>query len=167
MKTYIRPCLLPRRKTAAGLYPVYIRITQNRSYSLYSTEIYIQKKHWNKKGNYTMRNWILKHPSATAWNNKIYLIWNQIQTIVDQNPGISRTEIVKRLNEGERTASLADFGREYIEGLLEEGKLNPHKQTKTALEKFRRFAGDIALKAVTPQIGRASCRERGKQTVSD
>lgn len=151
MKTFIRPFPVSDRKTTAGLYPIYMRITQAGDYSLFSTEIYIEKKHWNPKGNYTLQNWIIKHPSAKAWNNKIYLIWNQIQTIVDQNPGIHRTEIVKKLNEGVRTVTLTQFGGEFIDQLLEDGKLNPYKQTKTALEKFRRFAGDIALKAVTPQ----------------
>src|SRR5690625_5660403 len=78
MKTTIKPYLLSRRKTADGLYPVYIRITQNRSYSLYSTEIYIKKGDWNKRGNYRDRNWIKRnHPSADAWNNKIYQIWRK------------------------------------------------------------------------------------------
>ncbi|MBE80435.1 MAG: hypothetical protein CL670_14850 [Balneola sp.] len=154
MKTTITPYLLKRRKTADGLYPVYLRITQNRSYSLYSTEIYIEAKSWNKKGNYTKRNWIKDHPSADAWNNKIFQIWNEINRIIDENEGIGRKEIVEKLNETDEASSIKVHGYayQYSEKLKDDGKFNPYKQTRTSANKFKDYAGDVSFDEVTPYM---------------
>jgi len=151
MKTTIKPYLLSRRKTADGLYPVYIRITQNRSYSLYSTEIYIKKGDWNKRGNYRDRNWIKRnHPSADAWNNKIYQIWRKIEDIISENEGIHRKEIVNKLNDDTGAVKVYDFGMAYADQLKDDGKFNPYKQTRTALAKFKDYAGNLTFEEVTP-----------------
>ena len=152
MKTTIKPYLLTRRQRANGLYPVYIRITQNGSYSLYSTEIYIEKSNWNKRGSYTKRNWIKNHPSADAWNNEIYLIWNKIQNIIDDNEGIHRKEIVKRLNDDTGAVKVYDFGIAYADQLKDAGKFNPYKQTRTALAKFKDYAGNLTFEEITPHM---------------
>lgn len=152
MKTTLKPYLLSRRKTADGLYPVYIRITQNRSYSLYSTEIYIEKSSWNKKGNYTKRNWIKNHPSADAWNYEIYQIWKRIQNIIDENEGIHRKDIINKLNDDTGTVKVYGFGIEYAEQLKDDGKFNPFKQTKTAVAKFKDYAGNLTFEEITPHM---------------
>lgn len=160
MKTTLTLYLLNRRKTADGLYPVYFRITQSRSYSLYSTGIYIEKKHWNKKGNYTKRNWIKDHPSADAWNHKIYQIWKDIEKIIDENEDIHRKEIVKKLNESDESSSITvhEYALQFSEALKEDGKFNPFKQTKTSANKFKDYTdylkpGDeVTFEDVTSQM---------------
>lgn len=142
MKTRIKPFLLKRRKTANGLFPVYIRITQRGSYSLYSAEIYINKsKHWNNKGSYALRNWIKDHPSADAWNNKIFQIWKDIERIIDENPGIHRKQIVKKLNDEEEAGSseFIQFAEKYITDIEEAGKYHQHKHFNVLLNKIKDF----------------------------
>ena len=139
MKTRIKPFLLKRRKTANGLYPVYMRITQRGSYSLYSTEIYIKKSHWNNKGSYTLRNWIKDHPSADAWNNEIYQIWKNIERIIEENPGIHRKQIVKKLNNEEGSSEFIQFAEKYITGIENDGKYHQHKHFNVLLNKIKDF----------------------------
>lgn len=152
MKTTITPHILKRRKTADGLFPVYFRITQNRSYSLYSTEIYIKKTMWNDKGNFINRNWIKDHPSADAWNHKIFRIWNEINRIIEENEGIGRKEIVEKLNDDTDSVKVYDYALQHAEKLNDEGKYHPHKQTKVVAEKFKEYAGNITFDEVTPHM---------------
>jgi len=139
MKTTIKPHLLKRRKTADDLYPVYIRITQRGSYSLYSTEIYIEKKSWNKKGNYTKRNWIKEHPSADAWNQKILNTWRDIERIIEQNPGIHRKQIVKKLNNDDGSGEFVSFAEALINEMKQAGKYHQQKHFNVLLNKIKDF----------------------------
>ncbi len=155
MKTTLKPYLLKRRKTENGLYPVYIRITQNRSYSLYSTEIYILKDQWNKSGNELKRNWIKDHPSADALNYKIYSIITEIWKIIDENEGIHRKEIVEKLNDTSEATSVNDYAIQYAEKLNDNGLYHPYKQTKAVASKFKEYAKDkghsnISFDEITP-----------------
>jgi integrase len=148
MKTTIKPYLLKRRKTADGLYPIYMRITQSGSYSLYSTEIYIEKKMWNKKGNYIKRNWITGgHPSADAWNNKIFNIWNKINKIISENEGIDRKTIVDKLNNKEGASEFLKFAELFIKEMKEDGKYHQQKHFNTLLNKIKDFVKSEGKKA--------------------
>ena len=139
MKTTVKPYLLKRRKTADDLFPVYMRITQRGSYSLYSTEIYIEKKNWNQKGNYTKRNWIKDHPSADAWNNKIYQIWKEIERIIELNDGIHRKQIVLKLNNEEGSSEFVSFAESFISEMELAGKYHQYKHHRTLLNKIKDF----------------------------
>jgi len=146
MKITLKAFLLKRRKTADGLYPVYIRITQNRSYSVYSTEIYIELKNWNKRGNYTKRNWIKDHPSADAWNNKIFNNWREIETIISENPGISRKQVVKKLNFEDGSGEFFAHCFTIVDEMEAEGKLHKYKHFKTLLNKIQDFQKSLGKK---------------------
>ncbi|MCC5908005.1 MAG: site-specific integrase [Balneolaceae bacterium] len=146
MKTTIKPYLLKRRKTANGLYPVYIRITQRGSYSLYSTEIYITKKMWNDKGNYTKQNWIKDHPSADVWNQDIFNIWKEIENIIQQNPGIHRKQIVKKLNHEDGSGEFISFAEKFINEMEQAGKYHQHKHFNVLLNKIRDYVKSKAKK---------------------
>lgn len=152
MKTTLKPHLLKRRKRQNGLYPVYVRITQNRAYSLYSTEIYIDKKQWNEKGNEVKRNWIKDHPSADAYNHKIYRIIADIWNIIDENDGISRKEIVKRLSADTDAVKVYDYALQYADKLNSDGKYHPYKQTRVSAAKFKEYAGHISFDEVTVHV---------------
>lgn len=152
MKTTLRPHLLKRRKTENGLYPVYIRITQKRAYSLYSTEIYILKDQWNDRGNELKRNWIKDHPSADALNYKIYSIIAEVWKLIDENEGINRKDIVKKLNNTTDSVKVYDYAQQYAERLNDEGLFHPHKQTKVAAQKLKEYAGNVTFTDVTTQM---------------
>ncbi|WP_069131362.1 site-specific integrase [Rhodohalobacter halophilus] len=139
MKTTIKPFLLKRRKTADDLYPVYFRITQQGSYSLYSAEIYIDKDMWNKRGNYIKRNWIKDHPSADAWNNQIYKIWKRIEDIIEQNPGINRKQIVKKLNNDDQSGEVVSFVDKQINSMEDDGQYHQAKHFRVLLNKIQDF----------------------------
>lgn len=139
MKTTIKPYLLKRRKTANGLYPVYIRISQKGSYSLYSTEIYIELKNWNKKGSYTKRNWIKDHFSADAWNQKIFNIWREIENIIEQNPDIHRKQIVKKLNHEDGSGEFISFSEKIANEMEQAGKFHQSKHFNVLLNKIKDY----------------------------
>ena len=139
MKTTIKPYLLKRRKTTTGLYPVYIRITQKGSYSLYSTEIYVELKNWNKKGSYTKRNWITGHPSADAWNQKIFNTWRDIENIIEKNPGIHRKQIVKKLNHEDGSGEFISFSEKLANEMEQAGKFHQSRHFNVLLNKIKDY----------------------------
>lgn len=155
MKTTLKPYLLKRRKREDGLFPVYIRITQNRSYSLYSTEIHIEKDQWNKIGSYEKRNWIKDHQSADALNQDIFRIWKKIEKIIEENEGIHRKEIVNKLNDNTEATSVDEYALQYADKLNEGGKFHPYKQTKAVASKFKEYGkekgySNLIFEDVTP-----------------
>ena len=151
MRTTIKPYLLTRRKTADGLYPVYIRITQKGAYSLYSTEVYIERQSWNKRGNYVKKNWIKPaDPSYKKHNQNIANTIEEIEQIIKENEGIDRKEIVKRLQDQPTGIDkVYEYAIIFAEKLLDEGKYHPYKQTKSSVSKFKEYAGDITFDKVT------------------
>ncbi len=151
MNTTLKPCLLKRRQKPNGEIPVYIRITQNRKYSLLSTGISIEKKYWDDRNKW--RKWIKsKHHSSKAYNKKISEIITKLNRLIESTgENISRKQIVQ-LFQGNGRDTIYQYGEAYAEELQEQGFYHPHKQAKAAVSKFKEFAGDVRFNEVTPQV---------------
>lgn len=149
-----RPYLLKRRKKPSGEIPVYIRLTQNRSYSLIATDISVKQSHWDGRNEW--RKWIKTgkhgHPSAKALNKKLAKKIEEINSIIEEGgDNISRKQVARLLQGGGRY-QVYEYGVDLAETLLEEGKYHPYKQMRAAVSKFKDFAGDVRFNDVTPQM---------------
>lgn len=149
MSITVKLYLLKRRQKANGEIPIYIRITQNRRYSLLSSGISIEEKHWNPDKERVRKS----HPSSKALNNRLERKLIEIQQLIDEaGEGIDRKQLVKMIRGGGRN-DIYSYGISYADKLLKEGKYHPHKQTRSALNHFKEFAGkDARFNEVTPQM---------------
>src|SRR5690625_7317615 len=59
-------------------------------------------------------------------------------------------EIVIKLNDNIGADKVYYFGMAYADQHKDDGKFNPYKQTRTALAKFKDYAGNLTFEEVTP-----------------
>ena len=149
MKITVKPYLLKRRKKQSGQIPIYLRITQNRKYSLVSTGIDIDAKHWNPK----KREIRSSHPSADALNRKIE---NQIATvwgaIEESGQDVNRKQIVGRLKNSDNK-EFTSFAHQYADKLMNEGGYHSAKHIRVAASRLTEFAGKhLHFNEITPQL---------------
>lgn len=151
MSTTLRPCLLKRRQKPNGEIPVYIRITQNRKYSLLATGVSVEKKYWDDRNKW--RGWIKSsHHSSKAYNKKLSEIITNINRVIESSgENISRKQIVQLL-QGDGRDTIYQYGESYADELQKQGYYHPYKQAKAAISKFKEFAGDVRFNEVTPQV---------------
>jgi len=151
MSTTLRLCLLKRRQKPNGEIPVYIRITQNRKYSLLATGVSVEKKYWDDRNKW--RRWIKSsHHSSKAYNKKLSEIITNINRVIESSgENISRKQIVQLL-QGDGRDTIYQYGEAYADELQKQGYYHPYKQAKAAISKFKEFAGDVRFNEVTPQV---------------
>jgi len=156
MRITFKPYLLERRQKENGLYPIYIRITQNRRYSLLYTGIDIPLKYW--RDNRKFGSWIkggkkTGHPSADVYNNKIETMILELERIVlESGDNLTRKQLVK-LYKGEDNGQFQSHAERYAKRLADEGKYSSQSQIKAAASKFADFAGeDLRFNEITPQL---------------
>lgn len=156
MRITFKPYLLKRRQKENGLYPIYIRITQNRRYSLLYTDIDIPLKYW--RDNRKFGSWIkggkkTGHPSADAYNKHIENMILELERIVlESGDDLTRKELVK-LYKGEDNGQFQSHAERYAKKLEQEGKYSSQSQIRAAASKFADFAGeDLRFNEITPQL---------------
>jgi integrase len=154
MNTTFKPHLLHRRKKDDGRTPVYIRITQNRRYSLLSSGIAIQAQYWRNKPKYG--SWIkggkTGHPSADAYNNKIKRIVEKLERMALNNEDLTRKQLVKRYR-GTDNGEFQAHATRYAKRLADDGKYSSQSQIKAAASKFEDFSStDLRFNEITPKM---------------
>jgi len=154
MKTTFKPHLLHRRKKTDGRTPVYIRITQNRRYSLMASGIAIQAQYWRDTPKYG--SWIKAgttgHPSADAYNNKIKRIVEKLERMALNNEDLTRKQLVKRYR-GTDNGEFQAHATRYAKRLANDGKYSSQSQIKAAASKFADFTSDdLRFNEITPRL---------------
>ena len=149
MKITVKPYLLKRRKKQSGQIPIYLRITQNRKYSLVYTEVDVEAKHWNPK----KREIRSSHPSADALNrkieNQIATVWSAIE---ESGQDVNRKQIVNRLKDSD-SQGFTSFAHQYADKLMNEGGYHSAKHIRVAASRLTEFAGKhLHFNEVTPQL---------------
>ena len=154
MSITLKPYLLKRRQKPTGEIPIYIRITQNRKYSLLSSGISIEEKYWEPGTRYGQSVWIKSnHPSSKALNKKLRSKLAEIRETIDEaGNDINRKQVVKLVQNSD-SDTVYRYGIDLSEKLHNDGKYHPGKQLKASVSKFKQFAGkDIRFNEVTPQM---------------
>jgi len=145
---------LHRRKKTDGRTPVYIRITQNRRYSLMASGIAIQAQYWRDTPKYG--SWIKAgttgHPSADAYNNKIKRIVEKLERMALNNEDLTRKQLVKRYR-GTDNGEFQAHATRYAKRLANDGKYSSQSQIKAAASKFADFTSDdLRFNEITPRL---------------
>jgi hypothetical protein len=152
MRITVRPYLLKRRKHPDGTVPIYIRITQNRKYSLISTGIDIEPKYWDPKKR-VIKGGPNGDPSAKAYNHQLMELVRGIKLkIFEANDGVSYKVIANQVKR-KSGFSFESVATTFADELLKENKLYPYQQALAATSKLTEYAGkDIRLDEITPQL---------------
>lgn len=148
MSITLKPYLLKRRQKANGLYPIYIRITENGKYSLYSTGIDIELKDWNP--NAKPGKWVRSgEPSSDVYNFQIQNLLSDIRAMIRENDKITRKQIVHNLKDTGNGEFLS-FAEQFAEAKKEKGQYHQHKHIHSLIRKMKEHAGnDIRFKDIT------------------
>jgi integrase len=134
----IKPYLLKRRQKADGTFPIYIRIAQRGKYSLVSTGIAVDEKHWNPAKGNIRRN----HARQKALNAQLQTMVTTAQQAAADAGESATIETAKAALSGDAPAQ-ADFfsyADTFLKKMQADGRFWEWKQTKVLLRKFRRFA---------------------------
>lgn len=151
MSITLKPYLLKRRQKANGLYPVYIRITENGKYSLYSTGVDIELHDWNP--NAKPGKWVRSgEPSADAYNQTIKSILRNIDELIRENDKITRKQIVLKLKDS-GNGEFVSFAEQFNEAMKQKGQYHQYKHFRVLLNKLKDFKGnDIRFKDINIQF---------------
>jgi len=154
MKTTFKPHLLHRRKKTDGRTPVYIRITQNRRYSLMASGIAIQAQYWRDTPKYG--SWIkggtTGHPSADAYNAEIKHVVEKLELMALNNKDLTRKQLVK-MYRGTDNGEFQAHATRYAKRLANDGKYSSQSQIKAAAAKFEDFTSTgLRFNEITPRL---------------
>ena len=154
MKTTFKPHLLHRRKKTDGRTPVYIRITQNRRYSLMASGIAIQAQYWRDTPKYG--SWIkggtTGHPSADAYNAEIKHVVEKLELMALNNKDLTRKQLVK-MYRGTDNGEFQGHATGYAKRLANDGKYSSQSQIRAAAAKFEDFTSkDLRFNEITPRL---------------
>lgn len=151
MSITLKPYLLKRRQKANGLYPIYIRITESGKYSLFSTGIDVELKNWNPKAK--PGKWVKAGDhSADAFNSKIQNILTDIRLMIQENPKITRKQIVLKLKDS-GNGEFISFAEQFIAEIKQKGQYHQQKHFRVLLNKLKAFRGNnIRFKDINVQF---------------
>jgi len=154
MNTTFKPHLLHRRKKTDGRTPVYIRITQNRRYSLMASGIAIQAQYWRDTPKYG--SWIkggtTGHPSADAYNAEIKHVVEKLELMALNNKDLTRKQLVK-MYRGTDNGEFQAHATRYAKRLANDGKYSSQSQIKAAAAKFEDFTSTgLRFNEITPRL---------------
>lgn len=151
MITSIR--LVQRTKaTRQGLYPVCLRLTKDRKSSFIYLGVELSKDDWDKAKERVKKG----HPNSVRMNaflqkKKSEALEHSLE-IETTKSGADVITVRKRVKPTTGTTFFPQADR-YVESLRKEGKFNQYSNTKSRLERFKKFVkGDIAFQEITPHL---------------
>lgn len=149
--------LLWDKKNKEGLYPIALRIIQNRKPSYIYIGHYIEKSQWDEENRKVRKS----HPNSARLNNliskKIAEASGQLMDMETQATDTSAKTIKNRI----KTAGNAHFLKQaeiYLNTLKQAGKYNRYTADKPRIERFKEFlkindlGSDIAFSEITPML---------------
>lgn len=122
---------------AAGLAPIYLRITYDRMKSLFNTGIKVTPKQWNTESKSVKKN----HPSSVSLNarlDELNLKAMQIGFNLDRENKITAKRIVDNLK-GKSPELFIPYANQYSERVKIDGLIRRAKQVKVMISKIEAF----------------------------
>ena len=146
--------VLYSRANKEGKYPLAIRITKDRKYSLVFIGQAIDKNQWNSKERKVKKN----HPNAARLNalleKKISEINKAHLTSALEDQDASAGEIHKRMVSKNPSGSFAIEAQKYLDNLKGEGKYKQYTADLTRVNRFIEFVDgkDITFEKITVSL---------------
>ena len=145
--------VLHSRANKEGKFPLAIRITKDRKYSLVFIGQAIDKNQWNAKERKVKKN----HPNAARLNaileKKLADINKAHLTTSLEDKESSAGEIHKLIVSKNPSGSFAAEGQKYLDNLKGEGKYKQFTADRTRVNRFLEFVGgDITFEKITVSL---------------
>ena len=130
---------LKKRSNKKGEYPIYLRITANRTHKYLTTGLSVLEKHWNPIQERIRKS----HPSSVVLNRKLEIVLDkaratQIKNVQGNNDSIEKIVSELRIHDRPDFFKIAnDLKLHYIA----EGKLTQSKNITNVLNKLEDYEG--------------------------
>lgn len=149
--------VLRKKKNADGLYPIAIRITQNRKSSYLQIGQYIDLKHWDEVNHQVKKS----HPNAKRLNNLILKkrveANDKLLELEASEKRVSSKAIKLHIRKEYKSTSFFKLADNYINNLERSGKQNRISAEKPRIKHFKEFLKwqDIDFRDITEMILRS------------
>lgn len=121
-----------------GFYPVYIRVTHNRTTQYIKTEKMVTKRELSKSRDIT-------DPVVMKFCTSLILDFNSRLNSVDTRTWTARM-IVDYLQKGDEDLCFSDYARRHIDRMIDNGQERNARNYKLALQHMERFFGTTKVK---------------------
>ncbi|MCF8373967.1 MAG: site-specific integrase [Bacteroidales bacterium] len=137
--------VLRKKKNNEGLYPLAIRITENRKSSFISTGFYIDIVHWDQNARLVKK----AHPNYKRVNrslmNKIAEANDRYLDMEVKGSALSAGQISNGIKNAKEKVSFYDFSRKYIKNLYDSNRLSQLGAEKQRINRFINYTGRTDL----------------------
>lgn len=147
---------LQAKPNAAGLYPVYIRITSDKKKKRLHTSVEVQKAHWNPKGAKN-QNWVRSGDKLAAKkNHTLAQELDNARSAHWDNPQASLEALVKMVKNQTTSTSFLAYAIETTENYAAQGRSNA-KHYGTLCNKLQGYLAskgqkDLAFSDLSPAL---------------
>ena len=132
----LKPCVQKMRND--GFFPVYIRVTHNRTSQYIKTDKMVTKRELSKSRDIT-------DPVVLQLCTKLILDFNARLNMVDTRDWTARM-IVDYLVKGDEDLCFSDYARRHIDRMIDNGQERNARNYKLALQHMERFFGTTKVK---------------------
>lgn len=137
--------VLRKKKNKAGLFPLAIRITENRKSSFISTGIYLDSNHWNEAASQVKKS----HPNHFKLNRSLAMkIADANDKYLDleaKGNAISASQIKNNIKNPKAKISFYEYSKNYVKMLEDSHKLAQLSSDKPRINHFNKFTGRTDL----------------------
>ncbi len=132
----LKACVQKARKD--GFFPVYIRVTHNRSSLYIKTDKMVTKRELSKSKDIT-------DPVVMQFCSKLIIDYNSKLNAVDTRNWTARM-VVDYLEKGDEDVCFSDYARRHIDRLIDNGQERNARNYQLALQHMERFFGTTKVK---------------------
>ena len=136
--TTVKLVLKLNKKNESGQMPIYLRITLNRRVRFVSTGIKILPELWDKT-NQRVKKKQLNSARINALLSKKVAEVEAISIDFDSSKKNSTSQKIKETIIGKAKVDMIKFIEDYLEVILNKGKIGTYKKMKTILDKFKDY----------------------------
>jgi integrase len=144
---------LRKKALKTGLFPVLIRITQNRKTSIITTDCHLLPKDWDEDKQKVKKS----HPNSQRMNNYLHTKLSGVENISldmeTKDDVITAKQVQEKVTAPLHGKSFFAFAEEYLRNVKLSGNYNVYTSEKPRINKFRDFLKrDITFQEITPAL---------------